>query len=249
MKRKLPLILVALFIASSVRGQSTFSANRPGQVDNPDITPPGNLMIETGFQYGKTSGVVNYLLPTASIRYGINSRIEISLNADNIYQEENSLLGLTSNNIGSKIGICDENGFIPKVSFVTAFIIPFAGLKSLRPDHAGGVIQLAASHSIGSKAIFYANMGATWTGNTSYPVYNYVASIYLSPLNRFWIFGEVYGSIPGEGSSTSGSDLGFSWQAGDNFQVDLTIGADHDDPLNNHFIQIGTAVQIVHKAK
>jgi hypothetical protein len=249
MRKIIPILILIIFTCDPAAGQSTFSANRPGQVDNPDITPPGNFMIETGFQYGKISGVVSYLLPTASVRYGINRNIEISLNADNIYQEENSLFGLTSNNIGSKIAICDEKGALPKISFVTAFILPFAGFKSMRPEHAGAVIQLAASHSIGSRATVYANAGATWSGNTSYPVYNYVATVYFSPARRFWTFAELYGFIPGEGDSSIASDFGVTWQAGDNFQLDLTAGLDLQDPGNNHFIQLGTAFQIVHRGR
>jgi hypothetical protein len=244
-------LLIGLMILSCsfVSAQSTFSANRPGQVKNPDITPKGNFMIETGFQYGKTEGVTTYLLPAASVRYGISPTIEISLNADNIYQEENSSFGLASNNIGSKIGICEEKGALPKITFITTIILPFAGLESLRPDHTGGVIQLAASHTIGSKAVVYANAGATWTGNDSYPIYNYVGTFYYSPFQRFWTFGEIYGFVPGEGESSIASDIGISWQAGDNFQIDLAAGIDLSDPGKNHFIQIGTAFQIVHRSK
>lgn len=249
MRKILLLFIILVSGGNFAAGQSTFSANRPGQIDNPDITPKGNIMVETGFQYGKSGGVVCYLLPTASVRFGISSRIEISLNADNIYQEQNSLFGLTSNNIGSKISICDEKGALPKISFITAYILPFAGLRSMRPEHAGGVIQLAASHSIGSKATFYANAGATWSGNSNYPVYNYVATIYISPTYRFWTFAELYGFIPGEGDSSIASDIGVTWQAGDNFQVDLTAGIDLHDPGNNHFIQVGSAFQIVHRGK
>ena len=249
MRKIIPTLFFLIFDCLLASGQSTFSANRPGQVDNPDITPPGNFMIETGFQYGKTGGVVCYLLPTASVRYGINSNIEISLNADNIYQEENSLFGLTSNNIGSKIAICNEKGALPKISFVTALILPFAGLQSMRPDHAGAVIQLAGSHSVGTRATVYANAGATWSGNTSYPVYNYVVSAYFSPVRRFWTFAELYGFIPGVGETSMASDFGITWQAGDNFQLDLTAGVDLQDPGNNHFIQIGAAFQIVHRDK
>jgi hypothetical protein len=235
--------------ASIAKAQSTFSANRPGQVDNPDITPKGNLMIEAGFQYGKTPGSVNYLLPTTSVRYGLNKSIEISLNADNIYQVETSLFGLTAYNIGSKIAICEETRMLPKIAFVTAYYLPFAGVKSLRPKNGGGLIQLAISHSIGDKCTIYSNLGATWNGKDSFPVYNYVVSLYLSLFSRFWTFAELYGLIPEKGENNMGLDCGFSYQAGDNFQVDLAIGADPVDVHNNHYVQIGAAFQIIRKDK
>lgn len=247
MKRLFLVFSLYIIIVAGAAGQSTFSANRPGQVDNPDITPQGNVMIETGFQYGKTLGATNYLLPTTAIRYGLNNNIEISLNADNIYQVESSLKGLTSYNIGSKIAICDQNRFLPRISFVTAFILPFAGVESLRPEHAGGVIQLATSHTIGGKCTFYSNIGAIWNGNDSFPTYNYVLSLYFSPFERFWTFAEFYGLIPEEGSCSEGTDLGFSYQAGDNFQIDFAVGGDPGDLKNNHYIQIGAAFQIVKK--
>ena len=247
MKRILIFLSVIFIALSSANAQSAFSANRPGQVDNPDITPQGNLMIETGFQYGKTAGRKSYLLPTTALRYGINRNIEISLNADNIYQVESSLMGLTSYNIGSKITICDQNKLLPKISFVTAFILPFAGVESLRPEHAGGLLQLAMSHTIGNKCSVYSNIGAMWNGNDSFPAYNYVLSLYVSPFNRFWAFAEIYGLIPGEGSNSNASDFGFSYQAGDNFQIDLSLGTDLAEPENNHYVQIGAAFQIVKK--
>jgi hypothetical protein len=244
-------ILFTLLVIEAVTasGQSTFSANRPGQVNNPDIVPAGNFMIETGFQYGKSLGSKNFLLPTTSLRYGLNGNIEISLKADNIYQIEASLFGLTSYCAGSKIAICEQNNILPKITFVTAFILPFAGLDSLRPENSGGMIQLAMSHTLGEKCTIYSNMGATWNGNDPFPIYSYVISLYYSPVNRFWAFGELYGLIPEHGPRNMASDFGFSYQAGDNFQIDLAFGADLADPKNNHFIQIGTAVQIVRRKK
>ena len=129
--------MLSVIAVTTVVGQSTFSANRPGQVNKPDIVPRGNFMIETGFQYGKNLGSKNYLLPTAYLRYGLNGNIEISLKADNIYQVDNSLFGLTSYSVGSKIAICEQNNLLPKMTFVTAFILPFIGLKSLLPENSG----------------------------------------------------------------------------------------------------------------
>jgi hypothetical protein len=245
------IYLVALIIipASMANAQSVFSANRPGQVNNPDIVPGGNFMIETGFQYGKTLGSINYLLPTTFLRYGLNENIEINLKADNIYKVDNSLFGLTSYNIGSKIAICEQKNLLPKITFVTSILLPFAGLDSLRPDYAGGLIQLAISHSLGSKCTIYSNLGAAWNGNDPFPAYNYAVSFYYSPFNRFWTFAELFGQIPEIGASSMGSDCGFSYQAGENFQIDLTLGADLSDPKNNHFIQIGAAFQLVKKKK
>lgn len=246
-----PILLGLLLFATTgySYSQSTFSANRPGQVDNPDLTPQGNLMIETGFQYGRSGGSISYLLPTTALRYGANRNIEISLNADNIYQVENSLFGLTSYNIGSKIAICDENKLLPKISFVTAYILPFAGIETLRPEHSGGLLQLALSHTLGTKCTVYSNIGAMWNGNDPWPIYNYVISVYVSPFSRFWGFAEFYGFIPEHGASVRAGDLGFSYQAGDNFQIDLALGLDLDNPRDNHYIQVGAAFQIVKKDK
>ena len=249
MKRLFLLFALYVFMFAILAGQNTFSANRPGQVDNPDIVPQGNFMIETGFQYGENLGSKNYLLPTTLLRYGINGRVEINLNADNIYQVDNSLFGLTSYNVGSKIAICDQNMLLPKISFVTAFILPFAGLKDLRPENSGGLIQLALSHTLGNNCTVFSNLGATWNGNDPFPVYNCVLSVYFSPLNRFWTFAELYELIPEKGSGNMATDFGFSYQAGDNFEIDLALGGNFSDPGNNHFIQIGAAFQIVKKKK
>jgi hypothetical protein len=249
MKRLLLLLALFVFITSTAIGQSTFSANRPGQVNNPDVVPRGNFMIETGFQYGKNSGSKNFLLPTTALRYGLNGNIEINLKADNIYQVENSLFGFTSYSIGSKIAICDQKDLLPKITFVTAFILPFAGIRDLRPENSGGLIQLALSHTIGGKCSVYSNLGATWNGNDPFPVYNYVLSVYISPFNKFWIFAELYGLIPEHGSRNMASDFGFSYQAGENIQIDLSFGGDLADPENNHFIQAGAAFQIVKRNK
>jgi hypothetical protein len=244
-------LLFSLIVVTEILayGQTTFSANRPGQIVNPDIVPKGNFMIEAGFQYGKNLGSKNFLLPLTSLRYGINGNIEISLNASNIYEVDKSLFGLTSNNVGSKIAICEQSGFLPKISFVAAYILPFIGLDSLRPENSGGMLQLALSHSLGSKCTIYGNIGSTWNGNDPFPIYNYVLSIYYSPIKRLYLFSELYGLIPEHGPQSMASDLGFSYQAGENFQVDLSFGGDLADPRNNHFIQVGAAFQIVKRKK
>jgi hypothetical protein len=244
--RKLISFCLAIIYSCTISYcQSSFSANRPGQVVNPDITPKGNFMIESGFQYGKSQGSRSFLLPAGSVRYGLNKNSEISLNASNIYQVDSSLFGLTSYYAGGKIAICEQQDLLPKISFITSFILPFAGIKSLRPENSGGMIELSLSHTLGSKCSLYGNLGATWTGNESYPVYNYVISIYYTPVRKLYLFGEFYGLTPEHGENSILYDFGLSYMVADNIQIDLTAGADFNDPANNHFIQIGAAFQIV----
>lgn len=249
MKRIIFLFIFTAIITTCVFSQSTFSANRPGQVINPDIVPQGNFMVEAGFQYGKNLGSKNFLLPATSLRYGLNRNMELSLNACNIYEVDKSLFGLTSYNVASKIAICEQNSLLPKITFVTAFILPFVGVESLRPENSGGMIQLAVSHTLGNKCSIYSNLGATWNGNDSFPIYNYVLSVYVSPVNRFWAFAELYGLIPEKGSGNNSSDMGLSYLVADNIQIDLSFGMDLADPGSNHFVQVGAAFQIVKKKK
>lgn len=239
------IIIIPAISFFSLSGQSTFSANRPGQINNPDITPAGNLMIETGFQYGKNNGEINYLIPSMYFRYGLNESIEIGLKSDNIYQTETSLFGLTSFSLAAKIRICDQKNILPKISLLAAYYPSFIGIESLRPQYAGGQIQIALSHSLGEHGILYGNLGAAWSGNDQFPVYNYVISSYFSPLNRFWTFAEVYGNIPGTGSPTFGSDFGVSYQALENLQIDLSFGGNPSALRANHFLQAGAAYQFV----
>jgi hypothetical protein len=248
-KRTVIILSLMILGAGYTYCQSTFSANRPGQIVNPDIVPRGNFMVETGFQYGKIEGNNNFLLPQTAIRYGLNGNIEISLNANNIYEVERSLFGLTSYNIGSKIAICQQKNLLPKITFVTAYIIPFIGLDSLRPENSGGLIQLSLSHTLGDKCTVYSSIGSTWDGNKSYPAYNYVLSVYFSPLNKFWTFVELYGIVPEKGPGSSSSDMGVSLLVADNVQIDFSFGMDLADPRNNHFVQVGAAFQIVKKKK
>ncbi len=239
--------LVLILTSTVSYCQSSFSANRPGQVVNPDITPKGNFMIESGFQYGKSQGSKSFLLPAGSVRYGLNSNSEISINASNVYQVDSSLFGLTSYYASGKIAICEQQDLLPKISFITGFILPFAGIKSLRPENSGGMIGLSLSHTLGSKCSVYANLVATWTGNESYPVYNYVISVYFTPVSKLYLFAEFYGLTPEHGENSVLSDCGVSYMVADNIQIDLTAGADYNDPGNNHFIQLGAAFQIVKK--
>jgi hypothetical protein len=250
MKSFIILFAISVFAETVSLSQTTFSANRPGQVVNPDITPHGNFMVETGFQYAKSQGSKNFLLPATALRYGLNGNIEISLNANNIYEVERSLFGLTSYNIGSKIAICQQNSLLPKMTFTAAYILPFVGLDSLRPENSGCLMQLAISHTLGNKCTVYSNIGATWNGNEPFPIYNYVLSIYFSPFNKFWTFVELYGIIPEKGSeNNNASDLGVSYMVADNVQIDLSFGIDLADPGNTHFVQIGAAFQILRKKK
>jgi hypothetical protein len=249
MKQLLLLISLIPLVCIEAFSQSSFSANRPGQVINPDIVPAGNFMIETGFQYGKNLGSRNYLLPVTSVRYGLNGNIEISLNACNIYEVDKELFGLTSYNIGSKIAICEQKNLLPKITFVAAYILPFAGVESLRPENSGGLMQLAVSHTVGDRCTVYSNLGATWNGNDPFPVYNYVVSIYVSPIKNLWAFAELYGLAPEKGTGNTSSDMGLSYLVADNVQIDLSFGMDLADPGNNHFVQIGAAFQIVKRKK
>jgi hypothetical protein len=249
MKQFLLLFSIISLVHPEAFSQSSFSANRPGQIINPDIVPAGNFMIETGFQYGKNLGSRNYLLPVTSVRYGLNGNVELSLNVSNIYKVDKELFGLTSYNIGSKIAICEQKNLLPKITFVAAYILPFAGVESLRPENSGGLMQLAVSHTLGDRCTVYSNVGATWNGNDPFPVYNYVLSIYVSPVSKLWAFAELYGLVPEKGTGNTSSDMGFSYLVADNVQLDLSFGMDLADPGNNHFLQIGAAFQIVKKKK
>jgi hypothetical protein len=245
----LVLAIVTISYETVISQSSGFSANRPGIADNPDITPAGNLMIEGGLQYSKYQGENIHLLPTTLFRYGMLGNLEIDLHIDNIYQTLHSLVGLAPISLGTKISICEQERLLPKMTFVTAVILPWFGEKSLRPAYLGGLIELVFRYSIKEKSSLIGNLSSVWDGTNAVPVFNYAVYYSYAPVNRLATFVELYGLIPEVGEATFAADGGISYRAAENLQLDFSLGADLINPGSNYFFQIGAAVQIVKRNK
>lgn len=158
------------------------------------------------------------------IRYGISENFELSGLAslgqvqDRLAQSgEFKLLALQ---LGFRLHLCDQKGFIPAISYQNRFILPKNGVEMQIPA-IGNSSQFSTHHAIGKHFAFNTNLGLVWNGISAQAIGKYVANVNWTPLPKTRVIAECYGNILSS-NSTSNIGLGFAYRLNSNVQLDLS---------------------------
>jgi hypothetical protein len=127
--KKFILFFLLVFSVVAPAQVAPIQADRPDQTETPAIVPKGMFQVESGFGYQKEDAHnATWTLPAALWKYGVNENFELRLiteiEIENKETENN--YGLKPILIGCKIKMCEEEGIIPKTSFIGHMSIPNA---------------------------------------------------------------------------------------------------------------------------
>ncbi|GAB3713637.1 transporter [Flavobacterium koreense] len=237
MKNK--ILLLFLLISTSIYSQTTepIQADRPDQTETPALVPKGMFQVETGFTFQKNDALSKSLgLPSTLWKYGVNDNFELRLITEFLSEEINNkkLKGFTPVYVGFKVKLADENGIIPKTSFVGHISLPNAASKEFKTEFFAPEFRFVMQHTLSEKISFSYNLGTEWDGFSAEPTFIYTNAIGYSISDKLGSYIEIFGFIPQKEKSNHSIDGGITYLINHNFMLDLSsgIGISKNAPKN-----------------
>jgi hypothetical protein len=252
MKRKIALILPGFFFCvcgltaqqDSMFTISPIETDRPDQTETASLVPKGYFQMENGFSIEDTEPGFIYTHPSTLWKVGVTEHFEIRVITEyiNIQRDPNPKVdGFLPVKVGFKSKLIEQNGLIPKTSFIGHLSLPGIASKQFRQTYFAPDMRLAFQHSIGTRYSVGYNLGAEWDGETPRPDFIYTLSVSAGLFNGLSIYGEGYGSVPQqlEDDAELRIDGGFTYLVSNDVLVDISGGIGVTDNAPEKYIAVG----------
>ena len=246
---KFKFILFYLFLNGIVSAQETdaIQTDRPDQTETPAVTPLKMLQIETGFNFEKTNNVTSSLLiPNILWKYGISRNLEIrlltefSLNKE--YSEKSS--GISPIVMGFKYKLLEENGIIPKTSFIGHLGLPNWNSSKFKLNNLAAQFRFTMQHNVTEKISISYNLGSEWEDFNSDPPFVYTLSTGYSISKKLGSYIEIFGFAPQNQKSSHNFDGGFTYLLSNNAMVDVSGGIGLTENAPKYYYAFGFSFRI-----
>jgi hypothetical protein len=247
-------VLFCLFTVSLIAQDERpeLVTDRPDQTESSVVVPRKSLQIETGISLtnDEAEGAESRTISLAStlLRYGLfeNTELRVGVNYDLLRVSQaigdTSLQGFTPVDIGTKVYISEEDGFLPELALIASLTMPY-GSEEFRSKYMAPTLLLVASHTISDNLGFGYNIGAWWDGENPQAQGKYSAALGWVPGDKLGMFAEIFGTF----NSNSGAhavDAGITYLLAPNFQLDLSAGLALNSDADDVFISAGFSWRI-----
>ena len=233
--------------------------DRPTQTVSSWTIPKHRLQIESGFQLQKTiTGNITLnemVYQGALLRYGLLDNFELRVSTNYAKSEITgegvpddtvaTATGFTPLVVGFKILIVEENGWIPRMSFVGSVVIPQAASEEMKVLHYAPSFRFTGEYTITDWVGFGFNVGTDWNAMEADAI-GYVSGVFgFSVLPWFGAFAEYYAYLPGSnGDNQHSLDGGFTFPVRKNLQFDASAGIGLSSASPDYFVAAGFSWRI-----
>jgi hypothetical protein len=230
---KIFTIFFLFFISTNVYAQiEPMDADRPDQTEGVNTVPKKWLQFEAGLNIQENvSNVHEYLTPTLLSKYGLSKRIELRLITTIVTNSYLSIPGGTKSNtgldpveIGTKISLLQEKGWIPKTTFLFHFAIPGFASKANNIDLLAPNFRFTMQNSLAKNFAIGYNFGAEWDGENTSPGYVYTLSPGLTFADNWYGYIEVFGVLKKNNLPQHSIDGGLAYNVTNNLKLDISSG-------------------------
>lgn len=243
------LLLIALFFTTGLSlaqadDIGALVTDRPDATESPNLVRKGFLQIETGGFY-TDNGDDNFRTKEITynitlLRYGLLENFELRIGLDyrsTEFESNGRQIGENLNFtspllIGAKIGIAEENGWMPKMAILGHLSMPFTAGSDYKPENTGMDFRFAFDHTLSDRSGIAYNLGARLDADNPELAYIYSISYGYDLTNKIGVYAELYGDFPEDSSANHFWDAGFTYLANDDLQFDLTFGSGITDGQN-----------------
>lgn len=229
-------LLVIVFIVLSVRviaqQEGRMETDRPDQTESPFITKRKYIQAEFGFNIERYAGLTTIVHPTTLWKYGAGNRFELRLITEFVSTETPILIpygndvisGLQPIQIGGKIALWEEKGFLPKTSLLFHVAPAKFGSKKFHTSKWAPNFRFTFQNTLSENVGLGYNLGAEWDGegNTPYWVYTIAPGFNLG--EKWYGYIEVFGAVRKNEMPQHNLDGGLAYYFSDNTKIDLSSG-------------------------
>ncbi len=242
-------ILMAAALSAQPTRQEPVAPDRPGVGTPPSLVPRNRFQFETGSFFershveGTTTDVTSW--NQSLLRFGWLSFAEIRLATEytrtGVKKPDgtSTVSGFGPLVLGTKIGLLQGGGAIPKTALLANFIIPGTGLEDYRVEKVAPSVVLLFQNPLTDRLSLGYNLGLIWNGESPQPTTFYAINLGLSLTRKLSLFVENFGFFGSAGSDLF-VDAGFAYLLIRKIQLDFaggihTKGGDRDTRLSLGF--------------
>ncbi|KAA3437877.1 transporter [Rufibacter hautae] len=249
----LPTYGFAQVAPDSLSNGGPISTDRPDQTEASNVVPLGTLQVELGVlrqkdrKNGKTS--VDYLYPTALLRYGILHRLELRLIAGYHRStgpdetDAGDARGLDAFSIGTKIFVTEEKGLLPEIAFIGHLTLP-SGSSEFKPTYVAPDFRLSFAHTLSNTFSLGYNVGYEWDGDTPHGAGIYTLSLAAGLGDKWGTYAELFGEKPEKGKWSHSTDAGVTFSPRYNVQFDVSAGLALNEEAPNYYLSAGVSFRL-----
>jgi hypothetical protein len=247
MKKQLLFLIIAIssgIVTAQNDDIGALVTDRPDATESPSLVRKGFLQIETGGFYTESGDddfkIKETTFNTTLLRYGLLDNLELRLGLNYLGTEFESngqqlgdkLNGTSPLLIGAKMGIAEEQGWMPKIALLGHLLMPFTASSDYIPDNTGMDFRFAFDHTLSDRSGIAYNLGARLDPENPELAYIYTLSYGYDLSSTIGFYAEVYGDFPEDSSANHLWDVGFTYLANDDLQFDVTAGSGFTDGQN-----------------
>ena len=240
---------ILLIIGFTSRAQETgrMQADRPDQTDAPYIVKHKYFQTEIGFNVEKIDGYTTLVVPTILWKYGLCKRFELRLITE-INAVETPLIisggnevntGLLPLQLGGKLGLWEEKGWLPKTGLLFHIAIPRLAGKQFIASRWAPSIKFTMQHDLSDKIGFGYNLGVAWDGESDNPFWIYSFSLGFDIGKNWDYYFETFGAARKGEWPQHNLDTGVGYYISDNVRLDLSGGFDITKNADEHYFALG----------
>ena len=249
---KLILVGILLFSSLLLKGQysETISTDRPGQAIGTSAVGKKTVQIQTGLNTNFMSPNDNMrsrtLLSNTVFRVGLIEQLEINGTFNfqddkvELADEEHKTSGVSSTEVGARLGIIKNEGAIPAVGLQGSLLLKAQSTEYQR-DKLGTKVILSTGNTINNWLSINTNLGLSWDGNGTGAQSLYVLNFSLALTDRIGAVAEVYGTF---NEFDANYDAGLSYLINNNLLLDVSAGWQGESGASDWFIDFGVSFRL-----
>jgi hypothetical protein len=221
--------------------------DRPDQTESPVLTKKKYIQTEFGFSVIEENGLRSYVHPTVLWKYGISKRFEFRMITDFVSTESELLIpggnkmesGLLPIELGGKISLWEEKGFLPKTSFIFHVAPPNLGSEVYHTDKWAPNFRFTMQNTITKNIGLGYNFGAEWLGFSSTPYWIYTLAPGFNIGKDWYGYVEIFGAFRKNEMPKHNLDAGFAYYFTDNLKIDISSGVGISEGSPDWYSAIG----------
>ena len=221
--------------------------DRPDQTESPYIVKKGWIQTEIGLNIERDNKLTTIIHPTVLCKYGLSKRFEFRLVTETISQEIQQLIpqgneyirGLLPVQIGGKIALWEEKGFLPKTAFLFHVAPAKLGSKKFHTHKWAPNFRFSMQHTLSENIGLGYNVGAEWGGFSNSPSWIYTIAPGFNLGKKWYTYIEAFGSFTKGDDPVHAFDGGLAYYFSDNAKIDISSGVGITDNATDWYSAVG----------
>jgi hypothetical protein len=225
--------LLLAFTAANAQLSPRIETDRPDQTETPFLTPKKWFQFEMGINWETDkSGARTFVHPTLLSKYGLSDRFELRLITELVTAETVDPLsgrkttdgGFRPIQVGGKLRLLEEKGWIPKTSLIFHIGVPKLATPAFQPSQWAPNFRFVMQNKLTEIISLGYNLGAVWTGNDGKPTWLYTLAPGIDFAPNWYAYIEAFGFLNADNHPQHSFDGGIAYNFTPDARIDLSGG-------------------------